>query len=48
MGDVGLKWVAVMGHGTKNVENHRFSATISNAQQRQEQSVRPVCRATPV
>jgi len=35
------------GHSTKKVENHWFSATVSNAQQRQEQSFRTVCRATP-
>jgi len=32
MGIVGLEWVAIMGHGTKKVENHQFSATVSNAQ----------------
>jgi len=36
-----------IGHGTKKVENNWFSATVSNAQQRQEQSFRTVCRATP-
>jgi len=35
------------GHGTKKVENHWFCATVSNAQQRQEQSFRTVRRATP-
>jgi len=34
------------GHGTKKVENHWFSATVSNAQ-RQEQSFRTVHRVTP-
>jgi len=34
------------GHGTKKVENHWFSATVSNAE-RQEQSFRTVHRATP-
>jgi len=48
MGVVGLEWVVVMGRGTKKVENHWFSATVSNEQQRQERSVRPVCRATRV
>jgi len=35
-----------MGRSTKKVENNWFSATVSNAQQRQEQSFRTVCRAT--
>jgi len=35
------------GYGTKKVENHWFSATVSNAQQRQEQSFWTVCKATP-
>jgi len=48
MGVVGLEWVVVMGRDTKKVENHWFSATVSNEQQRQEQSVRPVRRATHV
>jgi len=34
------------GRGTK-VENHWFSATVSNAEQRQEQSFRTVPRTTP-
>jgi len=37
-----------MGRGTKKVENHWCSATVSNEQQRQEQSVWPVRRATRV
>jgi len=48
MGDVGLEWVAVMGRVAKKVENNWFSATVSNLQQRQEQSFRTVCRATSV
>jgi len=39
-GVVGLEWVAVMVTVQKKVENHWFSATVSNAQQRQEQSFR--------
>jgi len=35
------------GRGTKKVENHWFSATVSNAEQRQEQSFRTVPRTTP-
>jgi len=42
MGVVGLEWVAAIGHGTEKVENNWFSATASNAQQRQEQSFRTV------
>jgi len=45
---VGLEWVAVMGRGTKKVVNNWFSATVSNAQQRHEQSFKTVCRATSV
>jgi len=48
MGVVGLEWVVVMGGDAKKVENHWFSATVSNEQQRQEQSVRPVRMATRV
>jgi len=48
MGVAGLEWVAAMGRGPKKVENNWFSATESNPQQRQEQSFRTVCRATPV
>jgi len=45
---VGLEWVVVMGRGTKKIENNWFSTTVSNEQQRQEQSFRTVRRATPV
>jgi len=41
MGVIGLEWVVVMGRGTKKVENHWFSATVSIEQLRQEQSVSP-------
>jgi len=49
MGVVGLERMGCCnGHGTKKVENHWFSATVSsNAQQRQEQSFRTACRITP-
>jgi len=45
MGVVGLEWVVVMGGGTKKVDNQWLSATVSNSQQRQEQSVRSVAHA---
>jgi len=48
MGVVGLDCVAVMGCGTKKVENNEFSATVSNAQRKQEQLFRNVCGETPV
>ena len=48
MGVVGLEWVAVMGRGTNKVENNWFSATVSNAQQRHEQSFRTMCTTTSV
>jgi len=35
------------GHGTKKVENHWFSATVSNAQQRQDQSFRDRMQGNP-
>ena len=47
MGVVGLQWVTAMVTVQKKVENHWISATVSNAQQRQEQSFRTVRRATP-
>jgi len=46
MGVVRLKWVAVMVAVQKRL-NHWFSATVSNAEQRQEQSFTTLPRTTP-
>ena len=46
MGVVALEWVVAMVTVQKRL-NHWFSATVSNAQQRQEQSFGTVRRATP-